>query len=150
LTSLRPILVGDAVDKYIKPENYELLLRLSLILVGLLALEIILQYYFILLSNVIAQTVIEKIRVQLFDRIVHFKLNFFDRTPNGTLVTRSVSDIETVSQVFTDGILVILGDLLKIVFIMVAMFVTNWKLALVVIVILPLMIIITNIFQKSI
>ena len=73
LSSLRPILVGDAVDKYIKPENYELLLRLSFILVGLLIAEIILQYYFILLSNIIAQTVIEKIRVQLFDKIVHFK-----------------------------------------------------------------------------
>ncbi len=150
LSSLRPILVGDAVDQYIKPQNYELLVRLSFILVGLLIAEIILQYYFILLSNIIAQTVIEKIRVQLFDQIVHFKLSFFDRTPNGTLVTRSVSDIETVSQVFTDGILVILGDLLKIVFIVAAMFLTNWKLALVVIVILPLMVIITNIFQKSI
>ena len=150
LSSLRPILVGDAVDQYIKPQNYELLVRLSFILVGLLIAEIILQYYFILLSNIIAQTVIEKIRVQLFDQIVQFKLSFFDRTPNGTLVTRSVSDIETVSQVFTDGILVILGDLLKIVFIVAAMFLTNWKLALVVIVILPLMVIITNIFQKSI
>ena len=150
LSSLRPILVGDAVDQYIKPQNYELLVRLSFILVGLLIAEIILQYYFILLSNIIAQTVIEKIRVQLFDQIVQFKLSFFDRTPNGTLVTRSVSDIETVSQVFTDGILVILGDLLKIVFIVAAMFLANWKLALVVIVILPLMVIITNIFQKSI
>ena len=150
LSSLRPILVGDAVDQYIKPQNYDLLVRLSFILVGLLIAEIILQYYFILLSNIIAQTVIEKIRVQLFDQIVQFKLSFFDRTPNGTLVTRSVSDIETVSQVFTDGILVILGDLLKIVFIVAAMFLTNWKLALVVIVILPLMVIITNIFQKSI
>lgn len=150
LTSLRPILVGNAVDEYIKPQNYELLLRLSLVLVGILLAEILLQYYFILLSNIIAQTVIEKIRVQLFDKIVHFKLQFFDRTPNGILVTRSVSDIETVAQVFTDGILVILGDFLKIAFILVAMFMTNWKLALVVIVILPLMVIITNIFQKSI
>lgn len=150
LSSIRPILVGNAVDEYIKPQNYELLLRLSFVLVGILLAEIVLQYYFILLSNIIAQTVIEKIRVQLFDKIVHFKLQFFDRTPNGILVTRSVSDIETVAQVFTDGILVILGDFLKIAFIVIAMFMTNWKLALVVIVILPLMVIITNIFQKSI
>lgn len=150
LSSLRPILVGDAVDQYIKPQNYTLLVRLVFILFGILLAEIVLQYFFILLSNMIAQTVIEKIRVQLFDRIVQFKLSFFDRTSNGTLVTRSVSDIETVSQVFTDGILVILGDFLKIFFIVGAMFYTNWKLALIVIVILPLMVIITNIFQKSI
>ncbi|MDO5654878.1 MAG: ABC transporter ATP-binding protein [Flavobacteriaceae bacterium] len=150
LSSVRPILVGNAIDLYIKPKNYELLLQLSLILCGILLAEIILQYVFILYSNIIAQTVIEKIRVKLFDKIINYKLSFFDKTPNGTLVTRSVSDIETVSQVFTDGILVILGDILKILFIVVAMFATNWKLALVVIVILPLMIIITNIFQKSI
>ena len=150
LSSIRPILVGDAIDEYIKPKNFELLVRLSLILCGILLIEIVLQYYFILLSNVIAQTVIEKIRVKLFDKIINYKLSFFDRTPNGTLVTRSVSDIETVSQVFTDGILVILGDLLKIVLIVAAMFFESWKLALVVIIILPLMVIITNIFQKSI
>ena len=150
MSSIRPILVGDAVDEYIKPRNYEMLLKLSFILFGILLAEIVLQYFFILYSNVIAQTVIEKIRVKLFDKIVDYKLSFFDRTPNGTLVTRSVSDIETVSQVFTDGILVILGDILKIIFIVVAMFLTNWKLALVVIIILPLMVIITSIFQKSI
>lgn len=150
LSSLRPILVGNAIDDYIKPKNYELLFRLSLILVGILLVEIVLQYFFILLSNVIAQTVIEKLRIKLFDKIVEYKLGFFDRTPNGTLVTRSVSDIETVSQVFTDGILVILGDILKILFVISAMFYTNWKLSLVVIVILPLMVLITSIFQKSI
>lgn len=150
LSSLRPILVGDAIDEYINPKNYSLLLRLTLILVGLLLAEIVLQYYFLLLSNVIAQTVIEKLRVKLFNRIINYKLGFFDRTPIGTLVTRSVSDIETVSQVFTDGILVILGDFLKIAFVIVAMFTTNWKLSLIVIVILPLMVVITSIFQKSI
>ena len=150
LSSVRPVLIGDAIDEYIKPRNYELLFKLTLVLCGILLAEIVLQYFFILYSNIIAQTVIEKLRVQLFNKITDYKLSFFDRTPNGTLVTRSVSDIETVSQVFTDGILVILGDILKIIFIVVAMFLTNWKLAMVVIVILPLMVIITNIFQKSI
>ncbi len=150
LSSIRPLLVGNAVDDYILPKKYSELLNLSLILGGLLMIEIVLQYNFIRLSNLIAQTVIEKLRIKLFNRMVNYKLAFFDKTPIGTLVTRSVSDIETVSQVFTDGILVILGDVLRIVFIMVAMFTTNWKLALIVIVILPLMTIITNIFQKSI
>lgn len=150
LSSLRPLLVGNAIDQFVIPKEYELLLRLVIILAVLLLTEIILQYLFILYSNIIAQTVIEKIRVELFEKIIGFKLSFFDKTPNGTLVTRSVSDIETISQVFTDGILVILGDLLRIVFIAVFMFSANWKLALIVIIILPLMTVVTNIFQKSI
>lgn len=150
LSSLRPLLVGNAIDQFVIPKEYELLFRLVIILAILLLTEIILQYFFILYSNIIAQTVIEKIRVELFEKIIGFKLSFFDKTPNGTLVTRSVSDIETISQVFTDGILVILGDLLRVVFIAVFMFSTNWKLALIVIIILPLMTVVTNIFQKSI
>lgn len=150
LSSLRPLLVGNAIDQFVIPKEYELLFRLVIILAILLLTEIILQYFFILYSNIIAQTVIEKIRVELFEKIIGFRLSFFDKTPNGTLVTRSVSDIETISQVFTDGILVILGDLLRVVFIAVFMFSTNWKLALIVIIILPLMTVVTNIFQKSI
>lgn len=150
LSSLRPLLVGNAIDQFVIPKEYELLFRLVIILAVLLLTEIILQYFFILYSNIIAQTVIEKIRVELFEKIIGFRFSFFDKTPNGTLVTRSVSDIETISQVFTDGILVILGDLLRVVFIAVFMFSTNWKLALIVIIILPLMTVVTNIFQKSI
>lgn len=150
LSSIRPLLTGDAIDAYIIHKDLPKLLNLCLALGGIILIEIVFQYFFILLSNVVAQTVIEKLRVQLFNKIIHYKLSFFDKTPNGTLVTRSVSDIETISQVFTDGILVVLGDVLRIIFIMGAMFYTNWKLALVVIVILPLMTIITNIFQKSI
>ena len=95
LSSVRPVLIGDAIDEYIKPRNYELLFKLTLVLCGILLAEIVLQYFFILYSNIIAQTVIEKLRVQLFNKITDYKLSFFDRTPNGTLVTRSVSDIET-------------------------------------------------------
>lgn len=150
LSSIRPILIGDAIDQYIKPKNNELLFQLTLILLGVLVVEIVFNYFFILLSNVIAQTVIEKLRVDLFNKIIHYKLSFFDRTPNGTLVTRSVSDIETVSQVFTDGILVVLGDILKIIFIVVTMFYVNWKMAFIVIFILPLMVLITKFFQQKI
>ncbi|MBV7441732.1 ABC transporter ATP-binding protein/permease [Weeksellaceae bacterium TAE3-ERU29] len=150
LSSIRPLITGDAVDTYILHKNGGLLLQIGLILAGILLLEVIFQYFFILLSNIIAQTVIEKLRVDLFNKIINYKLSFFDRTPNGTIVTRSVSDIETISQVFTDGILVVLGDVLRIVFILITMFYTNWKLALVVIVILPLMTVITGLFQKSI
>lgn len=150
VSSARPLLTGNAIDAYILHKNVADLLKICVILGGIIAFEIALQYYFILMSNIIAQTVIEKLRIQLFNKIIQYKLAFFDRTPNGTLVTRSVSDIETISQVFTDGILVVLGDVLRIVCIMAVMFYTNWKLSLVVIVILPLMTVVTSLFQKSI
>lgn len=150
VSSIRPLLTGKAIDQFILPKEPALLLQLCLWLGLILLTEIILQYIFILFSNIVAQDVIEKLRVNLFNKIINYRLAFFDKTPNGRLVTRSVSDIETISQVFTDGILVVLGDLLRIFFIMGTMFYTNWKLALVVIVILPLMVIITRIFQRSI
>ncbi|MGP2570283.1 ABC transporter ATP-binding protein [Ornithobacterium rhinotracheale] len=150
VSSARPLLTGDAIDAYILHKNVADLLKICVILGVIITMEIALQYYFILMSNIIAQTVIEKLRIQLFNKIIQYKLSFFDKTPNGTLVTRSVSDIETISQVFTDGILVVLGDVLRIVCIMAVMFYTNWKLALVVIVILPLMTVVTSLFQKSI
>uniref|UniRef100_UPI0039A7152B ABC transporter ATP-binding protein n=1 Tax=Ornithobacterium rhinotracheale TaxID=28251 RepID=UPI0039A7152B len=150
VSSARPLLTGNAIDAYILHKNVADLLKICVILGIIITMEIALQYYFILMSNIIAQTVIEKLRIQLFNKIIQYKLSFFDKTPNGTLVTRSVSDIETISQVFTDGILVVLGDVLRIVCIMAVMFYTNWKLALVVIVILPLMTVVTSLFQKSI
>lgn len=150
VSSIRPLLTGKAIDQFILPKEPALLLQLCVWLGLILLAEIILQYIFILFSNIVAQDVIEKLRVNLFNKIINYRLAFFDKTPNGRLVTRSVSDIETISQVFTDGILVVLGDLLRIFFIMGTMFYTNWKLALVVIVILPLMVIITRIFQRSI
>ncbi|MRI62970.1 ABC transporter ATP-binding protein [Ornithobacterium rhinotracheale] len=150
VSSARPLLTGNAIDAYILHKNVADLLKICVILGVIITMEIALQYYFILMSNIIAQTVIEKLRIQLFNKIIQYKLSFFDKTPNGTLVTRSVSDIETISQVFTDGILVVLGDVLRIACIMAVMFYTNWKLALVVIVILPLMTVVTSLFQKSI
>lgn len=149
VSSARPLLAGDAIDAYILHKNVADLLKICVILGVIITMEIALQYYFILMSNIIAQTVIEKLRIQLFNKIIQYKLSFFDKTPNGTLVTRSVSDIETISQVFTDGILVVLGDVLRIVCIMAVMFYTNWKLALVVIVILPLMTVVTSLFQNQ-
>lgn len=149
VSSIRPLLTGKAIDLYILPQQTPYLLKLCILLAVILLLEIVLQYFFILLSNIVAQGVIEKLRITLFDKIINYRLSFFDKTPNGVLVTRSVSDIETVSQVFTDGILVVLGDLLRIVFFVGTMFYTNWKLACIVILILPLMILTTRIFQKS-
>src|SRR5690606_3990655 len=96
-----------------------------------------------------AQKVIRFLRVKLFNHIINFKLAYFDRTPNGVLVTRSVSDIETIAEIFNNGILTLMVDALKMIFIISIMYYMNWLVASIVIVILPLMVVITNLFQKA-
>lgn len=145
----RPYLTGNIIDDYIQTKNLPGLkvqiIKLALILV----FEGILSFFMVYLANVIAQRVIRLLRVRLYNHLIKFKLGYFDKTPNGVLVTRSVSDIETIAEVFNDGILVMMGDVLKIVFIVFVMYWMNWVLATVVIVILPLMMIITRFFQKA-
>ena len=145
----RPYLTGDAIDEYIV--NHDSVgLQKQLVLIGVtLLLEGIMSFFLIYLANVVAQRVIKFLRVKLYNHLLTFKLGYFDKTPNGVLVTRSVSDIETIAEVFNDGILVILGDFLRIIFIVGMMYYMNWTLATVVILILPLMIIITRFFQKA-
>ncbi|WP_068595663.1 ABC transporter ATP-binding protein [Vaginella massiliensis] len=145
----RPYLTGNAIDEYILNHDAPGLQK-QLILIGItLVLEGILAFFLIYLANVVAQRVIRFLRVKLYNHLLTFKLGYFDKTPNGVLVTRSVSDIETIAEVFNDGILVILGDFLRIIFIVGMMYYMNWTLATVVILILPLMMIITRFFQKA-
>ena len=145
----RPYLTGNIIDDYIQTKDLPGLqmqiVKLSLVLV----FEGILSFFMVYLANVVAQRVIRLLRVRLYNHLIKFKLGYFDKTPNGVLVTRSVSDIETIAEVFNDGILVMLGDVLNIVFIVFVMYWMNWVLATVVIVILPLMMIITRLFQKA-
>ncbi|MBF0598093.1 ABC transporter ATP-binding protein [Faecalibacter rhinopitheci] len=145
----RPYLTGDVIDNYIL--NKDLVgLKLEIFkLIILLIFEGILAFFTVYLANVVAQRVIKELRVRLYNHLIKFKLGYFDRTPNGVLVTRSVSDVETIAEVFNDGILVLLGDALKIIFIVAMMYYMNWVLATIVIVILPLMMIITRYFQKA-
>jgi subfamily B ATP-binding cassette protein MsbA len=156
-SSLRPLLVGTSIDKYITLQDaagnaipdLAGLSKFLLVLVGILMLEVILNFFVIFLSNKVAQRVIKYLRVRLFDHIIKFKLAYFDRTPNGVLVTRSVSDIETIAEIFNNGILTLMADALRMVFIIGLMYYMNWVVASIVIVILPLMVVITNLFQKA-
>ena len=107
----RPILIEYTVDKYILGRNPEMLLNFTLIMVGLLLLESLFQFFFVFMANWIGQSVIRDIRQQLFKKILSFRLKYFDNTPIGVLVTRSVSDIETIAEIFSQGILVIFSDL---------------------------------------
>ncbi|MDD3772081.1 MAG: ABC transporter ATP-binding protein [Weeksellaceae bacterium] len=148
VSTYRPYLMRNAIDDYILTKDIQGLFYFCLIIAGVLLLEVILNFLLIYFANKIAQKVIRYLRVKLFNHIIGFRLSYFDRTPNGVLVTRSVSDIETIAEIFNNGILTLMVDALRITLIISVMYYMNWMVASIVIIILPLMIIITNQFQK--
>lgn len=151
LSTIRPILIKSAIDDYILKYDSEGLLMISGVLFGLLFVEAAFQFLFIFLANYLGQSIIKDLRDKLFKHIMRFKLSFFDKTPIGTLITRNVSDIETISQIFSDGLLVIFGDLLKITVMVVAMFVVfDWKLVLISLSVIPILFYATRWFQRNI
>ena len=125
LSPARPLLIQYAFDNYILTPNEDKLLLLTLLLVGLLFAESILQYFYTYWSNFLGQSVIRDLRLQVYKKIIHFKQQYFDKNPIGALVTRVVSDIETISDIFSQGLLVIIADILKLIIVIVVMFVTD-------------------------
>lgn len=150
ISIVRPILIQITVDDYIKELDSEGLFYMTLLLVIFLTLESILQYFFTLLSNLLGQNVIKDLRNETFKKVINFKLKHFDNTPIGQLVTRTVSDIETIAEMFSGGILVILGDLLKIFVVVAYMFFRKWDLALITLIPIPILFLATSIFKKVI
>lgn len=148
VSTWRPYLMKDAIDKYILTKDVNGLILFILIICGVLVLEVTLSFFLIFLSNKIAQKVIKYLRVKLFNHLIKFKLSYFDRTPNGVLVTRSVSDIETIAEIFNNGILTLMVNGLQIIFIISVMYYMNWMVASIIIVILPMMFVITRLFQR--
>ncbi len=154
-SAFRPKYINDIIDQTINvapitPNSWDSLAYQCGILVGIVILETLLSFFLAYYSNVLAQNIIKKIRLQLYDKLVHFRSSYFDRTSLGTLVTRSVSDIETIATVYNDGILLFLGDILRIFVVIVFMFSLNTNLALISMVVFPLMYGITRFFQKAI
>ena len=151
LGTARPILIRSVIDDAILQVNAPELLRLMILLVGLLVAEALGQFGFMYAANWLGQSIIKDIRIELYDRLQTFRLGFYDRTPIGQLVTRVVSDIETISQIFSQGILVIFGDLFRIAVMLGAMFFFfNPVLVLVSLSIIPILFIATRWFQRGI
>ncbi|MFA7616536.1 MAG: ABC transporter ATP-binding protein [Moheibacter sp.] len=148
VSTWRPYLMKEAIDGYILNRDLPGLFLYILFICGILFLEVVLSFFLIYLSNKIAQKVIRFLRVKLFNHIINFKLGYFDRTPNGILVTRSVSDIETIAEIFNNGVLTLMVNGLQIILIISVMYYMNWMVASIIIVILPMMIIITRLFQR--
>lgn len=150
LAPVRPKLIQYTVDNHIVDFDVQGLLNMTMIMVGILIVEAVVQYYQTYLANWLGQTVIKDMRIKLFKHILAFKLKYFDRTAIGTLVTRAISDIETIADVFSQGILIIMGDILKLMVVVGIMFYTNWKLALICLLPLPVLVFATAIFKRVI
>jgi ATP-binding cassette subfamily B protein len=150
LGPMRPKLIGQMVDKYIiSTKNPEALLHWALLILGLLVLEGIFQFFNALVSNLLAQSIIRDIRQKLFKHMLSFRMKYFDQTPIGSLVTRLISDIEAIAEVFSSGMIEIVGDFLMLFFVIFIMFFSNWQLTLLTLIPIPLLLIATRIFANA-
>ena len=150
LSPARPMLIQYAFDNYILNPDMEMLFQITLLLVALLLVETLMQYFYIFWANWLGQSVIRDLRMQVYNHILNLKQKYFDNTPIGTLVTRVVSDIETIADIFSQGLLVIIGDILKLLVVLAVMFATDWRLTLFSLSSIPILLVATYWFKSSI
>ncbi|MEK9612716.1 MAG: ABC transporter ATP-binding protein [Flavobacteriaceae bacterium] len=148
-STLTPYLLKVTVDDFIRLKNYEGMILFVGFMLCTLILEVVFQFLFVFYANWLGQKVIRDLRVKLFKKIIHFKMAYFDKSAVGRLVTRAVSDIETIASIFSQGLFMIIADLLKMILVIVVMLVVDWRLSLIVFSILPVILYATRLFQKS-
>jgi subfamily B ATP-binding cassette protein MsbA len=148
-SAITPLLIKEIVDTYIAGKDAKLLLWNVILMFAVLLAEVILQLMFIYYANWLGQNVVKDMRIRLFSHLLQFRMKFFNKQPVGKLVTRVVSDIETIESIFSQGLFTIISDLLKMAVIAGVMLWVNWKLALIVFGVLPILIYATKVFQKA-
>ena len=148
-STLNPYLLKITVDDYITLKDYDGMLVLIAMMGGVLLMEVIFQFSFIYYANWLGQQVVFDLRTQLFRKLIGFKMTFFDKSAVGRLVTRAVNDIETIAGIFSQGLFMIIADLLKMLIVVVVMLSVSWKLSLIVFAVLPLILFATRKFQKA-
>lgn len=146
----RPRLIQHMVDKYVFTGNLPGLTNMALIIFGLLILETALRYLFIYSSSLLGQNVIRDLRVRVFNHINSLKLTYFDKTPIGTSTTRTISDIQSINSIFSEGVITILADLLTIIVVLIVMLTTSWRLTLICLTTMPFLIIASYWFKEAV
>ncbi|WP_410528262.1 ABC transporter ATP-binding protein [Sphingobacterium sp. T2] len=144
-----PMLIEYTLDNYILTGRYEGLNMMLLVMLLLLVAQTVIRYFHTLMTNTLGQSVIRDIRIQVFEHITNLRLKYFDNTPIGRLITRTISDLETIANIFSEGLIQIIGDLLQLVVILGVMFYTDWRLTLIVLIPMPLMIAATYVFKEA-
>lgn len=147
--ALRPYLLQITVDNYIKTASKTGLLIYALIMGIALLLEVISQFFFVYWANWLGQDIIKDIRIKLFQHMLTFRMKYFDNSPVGMLVTRSVSDIEQIARIFSQGLFMIFSDFMKMLICLIVMFYMNWQLSMIVVVAMPILVYFTRIFQRK-
>ncbi len=150
LSPVRPYLIQLSVDRYISHFLWEGLIGICILHFGVLAVESILRFWFLYRINWLGQTVVNDLRKKVFHKVLHQNISYYDHNAIGTLTTRTINDIEAVNDVFSEGIISIIADVLTIVAIMCMMFFTDWRLTLVCLAPFPILIIATYIFKESV
>ena len=149
-TPVRPYLIQLTVDKYIGGKNYDWLIYITIIQIGFILVETALRFYFSYTTAWLGQAVVKDMRVKVFGKVLHLNLRQFDRTPIGTLTTRTIDDIERINDIFADGLIPIIADLLSILCVLGIMFWTDWRLTLVCLIPFPIIIVATYYFKESV
>ena len=149
-TPVRPLLIQVTVNKYIANALADMVVKITIIQIGLIVIETAMRFLFSFTTALLGQSVIKDIRVNAFKKILNLNLSQFDKTPIGTLTTRTVNDIESINDIFSDGLVPIIADLLSIVCVLGFMFWSDWQLTLIALIPFPLIIIATYYFKESI
>ena len=150
VSALNPYIIGETVNDFVTNQDISNLVFYIKILLTIVFAEVLLQFLFIYYANWVGQHIIRDIRATVFRNINSFKMSYFDTTSVGKLVTRVVSDVETIANFFTQGVFMIISDILKMLVVIVVMFVMNWRLALVALAVLPILVYATKVFQVAI
>ena len=147
--ALRPYLLKLTVDDYIKTHDKHGLLLYVVLMGVVLLMEVFSNFYFVYWANWLGQDIIKDIRTKLFQHMLRFRMKYYDNAPVGQLITRSVSDMESIAKIFSQGLFMIGSDLLKMGVILIFMFKENWRLTLIVILAMPILVIVTRVFQRK-
>jgi ATP-binding cassette subfamily B multidrug efflux pump len=150
MTPVRPYLVKITVDKFIANNMLEWIIWITVIQIGLLLVETGLRFYFSYITSWLGQTVVKDMRNKVYEKVLRLNLRQFDQTPIGTLTTRTINDIEAINDIFSDGLIPIIADLLSIISILFFMIYVDWKLTLVCLAAFPILIIATYYFKESV
>ncbi len=149
ITTVTPYLLKVVVDDYIIPKDYSGMTLIILLMIIALTVEVLFMFCFTYYSNWLGLKVIKDIRVKIFDKIINLKMSFFDKNSVGRLVTRAVNDIETIASIFSQGLFTIIADLFKMLVILLVMVIISFRLTFVVLLIFPILIYATRVFQKA-
>jgi ATP-binding cassette subfamily B protein len=147
---VQPILIQRTLDDYILKDNYDGMLFMVELMLGQLVIQTVAQYYQTYLTNVLGQSVIRDLRIDIFNHVISLRLKYFDRTPIGVLITRTVSDLETIADIFSEGLISIMGDMLLVIAVISYMLIKDWRLALITLIPMPFLFLSTYVFKEAI